>query len=255
MTFTKTSGTAHHAIEFGTAIADAASFTLNGCAFGTDFSATEGGTTGDETFHFLDTTGTITLNLVGCSGNFGYRTAGVSVTIVADPVSTEITVTDSATPPVAISGARVFIEASDGTGPLPYQESVSITQTAGTATVTHTAHGIPDGTNVVIRGATQNGYNKVGVITVNNANEYTYAVDSGTVSPATGSPVASGVLISGTTNGSGVISDSRTLSGDQPWTGVVRKSSGSPYYQSARINGTTDSVDGVSVNVALLSDE
>lgn len=254
MAFTKTSATAHHAIEFGTSV-PTTSMTLTNCNFGTDFSATEDGSTGDETFHFLDTTGTITLNLVGCTGNFGYRTEGVVVTIVADPVATTITVTDAESPPVAISGARVFIEASDGTGPLPFEESVSITQTAGTATVTHTGHGIPDGTNVVIRGATQNGYNKVGIITVNDANEYTYAVDSGTGSPATGSPIASGVMISGTTNGSGVISDSRTLSGDQPWTGVVRKSSAQPYYQSSRINGITDSVDGFSATVSLLSDE
>ncbi len=255
MTFSKTSGTAHHAIEFGTTIPSAASYTLRGCDFGTDFSATEGGTTGDETFHFLDTTGTITLNLVGCTGNFGYRTEGVAVTIVADPVATTITVVDSASPPVAIANARVFLEASDGTGPLPYQEAVTITQTGGTATVTHTAHGIPDGTNVVIRGATQNEYNKVGVITVTSVNEYTYAVDSGAVSPATGSPVASGVMVSGLTNGSGIITDSRTLSGDQPFTGVVRKSSTQPFYQSSRVNGITDSVDGFSTTVTLLSDE
>ena len=254
MTFSKTSGTAHHAIEFGTTIPTAASYTIRGCDFGTDFSATEGGTTGDETFHFLDTTGTITLNLVGCTGNFGYRTEGVTVTIVADPVATTINVFDTETPPVAISGARVFLEASDGTGPLPYQESVSIVQTAGVATVTHTAHGIPTGTNVVIRGATQNEYNKVAVITVTGVNTYTYAVDSGAVSPATGSPVASGVLIQGTTNGSGVITDSRTLSGDQPFTGVVRKSSAAPYYQSQRVNGITDSVDGFSTTVSLLLD-
>lgn len=255
MTFSKTSGTAHHAIEFGTTIPTAASYTIRGCDFGTDFSATEDGTTGDETFHFLDTTGTITLNLVGCTGNFGYRSEGVTVTIVADPVATTISVFDTASPPVAISGARVFLEASDGTGPLPYQESVSIVQTAGVATVTHTAHGIPTGTNVVIRGATQNEYNKVAVITVTGVNTYTYAVDSGAVSPATGSPVASGVLIHGTTNGSGVITDSRTLSGDQPWTGVVRKSSAAPYYISSRINGVTDSVDGFSTTVSLLLDQ
>ena len=210
MTFSKTSGTAHHAIEFGTAIADGASFTLNNCAFGTDFSATAGGTTGDETFHFLDTTGSITLNLVGCTGNKGYRTAGVSVTIVDDPVTTAITVTNDSETPL-ISGARVFLETSDGTGPLPYQEAVTITQTGGTATVAHTAHGIPDGTNVVIRGAAENGYNKVATITSTGANSYTYAVDSGTASPATGSPVASGVIIHNTTNGAGIVSDVRVL--------------------------------------------
>ena len=254
-TFAKTSGTAHHAIEFGTAIADAASFTLRGCAFGTDFSATEGGTTGDETFHFLDTTGTITLNLVGCSGNFGYRTAGVAVTIVEDPVTLSITVTDTADPPVAIASARVFIETSSGAGPLPYQDAVTITQTAGTATVAHTAHGLVTGNYVVIRGATQNGYNKVASITVTTANAYEYAVDSGTVSPATGSPVSSAVIISGLSNGSGVITDTRTYSSNQPFKGWARKSSGSPYYQNGSISGTINSSTGFTASIALLSDE
>lgn len=254
VTFTKTSGTAHHALEFGLLV-PTTSMTLTGCAFGTDFSATEDGSVGDETFHFLDTTGTITLNLVGCSGNFGYRTEGVVVTIVADPVATEFTVTDTATPPVAVSGARVLCEASDGTGPAPFEESVAITQTAGTATVDHTGHGIPDGTNVVIRGCDQNGYNKVAVITVSDVDTYTYSVDSGTGSPATGAPEATGVLIHGTTNGSGFIDDSRTLSGNQPWTAAIRASSGSPYYQAARVQGITDSVTGFSGTVALLPDE
>ena len=254
MTFSK--GTAaHHAIEFGTTIPDAASYTLRGCAFGTDFSATENGSTGDETFHFKDTTGTITLNLVGCTGNAGYRTEGVAVTIVTDPVTIALTVQTSASPPVAIGSARVFIETSDGTGPLPFEESVSIVQTSGTATVTHTAHGLVTGNYVVIRDATQNGYNKVAQITKTTDNAYTYAVDSGTVSPATGSPVASAVIISGLTNGSGVISDTRTYSSNQPFKGWARKSSGTPYYQNGPITGTISSTDGFTASIALLSDE
>lgn len=255
MTFSKTSGTAHHAIEFGTAIADGANYTLRGCDFGTDFSATEGGTTGDETFHFLDTTGSITLNLVNCTGNFGYRTAGVAVTIVADPVTAQLTVTDNASPPVPIQNARVFLETADGTGPLSYQDPVTITQTAGTATVTNTAHGFVTGNYVVIRGAAQNGYNKVAQITVTGANTYTYAVDSGTVSPATGSPVESAVIISGLTNASGIISDTRTYSGNQNFKGWARKSSGTPYYQNGNITGTISSTGGFTGSLPLNSDE
>jgi hypothetical protein len=254
MTFSKTSGTAHHAIEFGVDIPTSA-ITLNGCNFGTDFSAGLDTTVGDETFHFKDTTGTITLNLVGCTGNKGYRSEGVIVTIVDDPVTTQFTVTDSETPPVAISGARVFVETSDGTGPLPFEEAVTIVQTSGTATVTHTAHGIPDGTNVVIRGATQNGYNKVAAISVVNANSYTYSVDAATVSPATGSPIASGVIVHGTTNGSGIISDVRVFSSSQPFKGTIRASSGSPYYQPATLTGTVSNTAGFAANIALLSDE
>jgi hypothetical protein len=253
MTFTKTAGTAHHAIEFGTAIPSAASYTLRNCAFGTDFSATEGGTTGDETFHFLDTTGTITLNLVGCTGNFGYRTAGVAVTIVQDPVTLTITVRDEGG--TAIQNARVLVETSDGTGPLPYQDAVTIVQSAGVATVTHTAHGLATNNYIVIRGATQNDYNKVAQITVTGANTYTYAVDSGAASPATGSPVASAAIISGLTNASGVITDTRTYSGDQPFKGRARKSSASPYYKTGDFIGTVSSSTGASANINLLDDE
>ncbi len=66
----------------------------------------------------------------------------------------------------------------------------SITQTGGLATVTQTAHGYEDQDLVQIAGANQAGYNISGRITVTGANTYTYAVDSGTVSPATGTLTA-----------------------------------------------------------------
>ncbi len=255
MEFTKTSGLAHHAIEFGTAIADAADFTLRGCEFGTDFSGTEDGSVGDETFHFLDTTGSITLNLVECGGNFGYRTEGVAVSIITDPVTVTITVTDNASPPVVIEDARVFLEASSGSGPLPFEDSVAIVQSGGLATVTHAAHGLETNKYVVIRGATQNEYNKVAQVTVVDPGEYTYAVDSCVSSPATGSPVATGVIISGLTNPSGIIADTRTYSGNQPFTGWARKSSAQPFYRSGNITGIISSVDGFTASISLLLDE
>lgn len=255
MTFTKTSGTAHHAIEFGTAIPTAANYTLRGCAFGTDFSATEDGSVGDETFHFLDTTGTITLNLVGCTGNAGYRTEGVAVSIITDPVTTTLTIQTSASPPVPIENARAFIETSDGTGPLPFEDSVAIIQSGGTATVTHTDHGLSTDHYVVIRDAIPNEYNKVAQITKTTDDEYTYAVDSGASSPATGSPISSGVVISALSNGSGIVSDTRTFGGNQPFKGWARKSSGSPFYQNGAITGIISSIDGFTASIALLSDE
>ena len=99
MTFTKTSGVAHHAIEFGTSI-PVTSITLRGIAFGTDFSASENTSptaeAGSETFAFRDTTGTLTVNLIGCTGNFGFYSAGVVVTIVQDPVTLTVNVQDKA---------------------------------------------------------------------------------------------------------------------------------------------------------------
>jgi hypothetical protein len=193
------------------------------------------------------------LNTNGSNANSAANIGGGTTTFILDPVTTQYTVTD--TDQVAISGARVFLETSDGTGPLPFEESVSIVQVAGVATVTHTAHGIPTGTQAVIRGATQNGYNKVAVITVTGVNTYTYAVDSGTVSPATGSPVASGVIIHTTTNGSGIVSDTREFITDQPFKGFIRDSSGSPYHVAATVLGTISSTAGFTAIVALQPDE
>jgi hypothetical protein len=253
MTFSKTAAVAHHAIEFGTAIASAASFTLNNCAFGSDFSATEDGSVGDETFHFLDTTGTITLNLVGCTGNFGYRTEGVGVTIVQDPVTSTVNVKNPEGGNLV--GARVYLQASDGTGPLPFEDSVTITQSAGTATVAHTAHGLVTGNFAVVRGSTVYGYNKVSSIIVVNANSYTYTVDSGITSPATGTITSTGVLISGLTDASGNISDVRTLGSPQPLTGYARDSSGTPRYKTGAMNGTASATIGIAFNLILISDE
>ena len=75
-----------HAIEFGTSIAS--SITLSGCDF---FGYGSTNNANDSIFHFKDTGGSITLNLVGCTndgGGFSYRTDGATITI-----ATSITVT------------------------------------------------------------------------------------------------------------------------------------------------------------------
>lgn len=241
---------AHHAIEFGTAIAGGASITLNNCSF-SGFSATEGGTTGDETFHFKATSGTITLNLVGCSGNMGYRSEGATINLVIDPVTTSVSVVADGS---AVSGARVLVETS-ASGAFPFEESVSISQTAGTATVSHTGHGLVTNNYVVIRGAAPSAYNGVKQITVTGPNAYTYTIDSGTSSPATGTPVASAALISAVTTGTGIVTDTRTFSANQPIKGWVRKTTSSPFYKTGDIVGTVNSTTGLSVTVQLVSDE
>ena len=254
-TFAKTSGTAHHAIEFGTGI-PTVSITLRGCDFGTDFSATEDGAVGDETFHFLDTTGTITLNLVGCTGNFGYRTEGVIVTVVADPATTKITVTEA--DGTLIENARVFLETSDNGGGsgFPYQAATtSLTQAAGVATLTASAvHGLITGDKVVVRGAAEEPYNSVVTITVTTTTVFTYAIDSGATSPAGGTPVFSYVPIQGLTDVNGEISSSRVWPTSQGLSGYARKSSASPYFKQTAIS-ITDASGGTDLLVTLQSDE
>jgi hypothetical protein len=66
----------------------------------------------------------------------------------------------------------------------------ALTQSGGTATATATAHGLSDGDQVTVSGATQAGYNLSVNVTRTGADSFTYPVAAATVSPATGSPVA-----------------------------------------------------------------
>lgn len=254
MTFDTLTPSMGHAIEFGTNVPT--TMTLTNCDFGTNYSGTEDGSVGNETFWFRDTSPTsITLNLVGCTGNFGYKTDGAAITIVSDPVTTAVTVLDNNASP--LQGARVILESADGTGDLPYLETpTSITRSGTTATVTHTAHGIPDGKKVVIRGATDTLYNGVFVISVTDANTYTYTM-SGTpaASPATGTITASGVILEGLTDSSGQIEDSRTITLAQPLTGRVSKATSSPYFKDAPLSGTKTPGSGLMLTTQLVLDE
>ena len=64
-----------------------------------------------------------------------------------------------------------------------------ITQTGGVATVTTSgSHGLVNGDIVLIGGASQSGYNVSGVVTVTGLTTFTYPINSGTASPATGTP-------------------------------------------------------------------
>ncbi|NOR84597.1 hypothetical protein GQ473_00620 [archaeon] len=237
-----------HAIEFGTNVPS--TMTIRDIDF-VGYNASNN--VNDSTFHFKDTAGTITLNIVGGSGNVSYRTDGATIVIVQDPVTTSVhaQTVDQAD----VGSARVLLKASDGTGPLPFEDVVVIAQTGGTATVTHTAHGFATNHYVVIKGAIPEGYNKVAQVTVLTSSTYTYAVDSGLSSPATGTPVATGAIVYGLTDVNGDISDSRTLATDQPVVGWCRKSTSSPFYKSAPLGGVVSSSLGASFTAIMISDE
>lgn len=214
--------------------------------------ATVDGSTGNETF-YNNSGGAITLNITGSTPTIR-NGSGATTTIVAGTVTTTITVTDINTA-AAISGARVLVTAADNAGPMPYQESVTITRSGTTATVSHTAHGLVDGKQVLIKGANQPEYNGVFTIAVVNTNSYTYTVSGSPATPATGTPVATGVVIYGSTNGSGVISDTRTHSSNQNITGRVRSSTSGTLYKTGAITGTISSTTGFAVAVQMISDQ
>lgn len=250
-TFSK--GTAaHHAIEFGTATP--LTMTLRNIDF-TGFNATTG--QNDSTLFVRRTSGTVTINLIGCTGSIGYKSSGATVNLVVSPVTTSVNVKDSAGN--NLQNARVFIEtaATIASGEI-YQAAVtSLTQAAGTATCTTTAaHGLSSGDTVVVRGAQPDGYNKVATVTVSSTTVFTYSVDSGLSSPATGTPVVSFVIISGLTDVSGDISASRSWGAAQEMSGWARlKNTVSPFYKDADIAFTVNTTSGNTINAVLQPDE
>jgi hypothetical protein len=66
----------------------------------------------------------------------------------------------------------------------------SITRSSTTATVTATAHGFTTGDQVNIRGAAETDYNGDFIVTVTDANTFTYTVSGSPATPATGTIIA-----------------------------------------------------------------
>lgn len=178
---------------------------------------------------------------------------GSAVTFLGVSVTTKFTVIDSDTKAV-IENVAVLVTAKDGTGPLPFEDSVTISRSGDVATVSHTAHGLTTGQKVEIIGANQDEYNRVKTITVTGVNGYTYAVYGSPATPATGTIKSTGVLINGLTNVSGEVSDTRALSSDQPYTGSAKKGNSSPVYKDSSLTGTVDKDSGISVTVAMIAD-
>lgn len=180
---------------------------------------------------------------------------GSTVNIVADPVSLTVNVDDHLG--ANLQNARVLAEASDGTGDFPFEESVTITRTGGTATVTHTSHGLATADIVVIRGADQPEYNGSHTITVTDVNTYTYTVSGSPATPATGTINSTQAWLSGLTDINGQITASYTISVDQNIEGFIRKSSsGTTRYKSFNLAGNVvDSVNGLIITVRMILDE
>jgi hypothetical protein len=241
--------TLHHAIYFGNTIPS--SITLRGIEF-SGFNLSNG--QNNSTLYFADTTGTITVNLVGCVGTISYESAGATINLVADPVTTQIITKDADTQEL-ISGVTTFAWVTDGTN-FPYLDSVSITGTSTTATVHHVGHGLSTNDTIWIQGADQENYVGAYDITVINDDYYSYTtVNTIVTSPATGTITATFAFFNGLTDVNGEISDSRVISSDQPFAYRCRKSTVSPLYKAGSGTDTVDSINGKSITVNLVSDE
>lgn len=246
MTFIK--GTvATHAIEFG--LLSPLTMTLRDVTC-SDYNVSD--SQNDSTFHFKRTSGTITLNLVGFTGNASYRTDGATVVIVAGAVALNITAKDALTKAV-IEGLAVTAEAG-ATGPLPYKASVTITRSGSVATVAHTAHGLSTNQKVKIEGAVQNEYNRIKQITWIDANSYSFVVVGTPTTPATGTILATAVIIDELTPAGGVVTDSRVYSANQSVVGNAAKGSAEPVYVRQGISTTIDKDAGTSVEILFNAD-
>jgi hypothetical protein len=243
---------ATHAIEFG--LNSPTTMTLRDCDF-TGYNASDAND--DSTFHFKRTTGDVTLNLVNVTGNVSFRTDGANISIVQDPVTLTVNCKD-ATTKANIQSARVYVKAGS-TGPLPFEDSVTITRVSTTASVSHTAHGLSNGQKVFIAGADQSEYNGVKTISNVSANAYDYTVSGSPTTPATGTITSTAVIISGTTDASGNITDTRTYASNQSIDGVSKAAKSSPgddpKYKPSAIGGTINSGSGLTVNLLMIRDQ
>lgn len=238
---------ATHAIEFGPLAPT--DMTLRNVTFAGGYSTGDGDN--HSTIEFLRTTGTTTLNIVGGTIPTIKTTGTHTVVIVADPVTATVNVATTAN--VAIVGARVLLQASTGTGPLPYQDSVTLSGSGTVMTVTHSGHALATGQKVNIKGSTTSEVNGVKTVTVTESNAYTYA--STTSGTPGGTITSTGVVLEGLTGAIGRIIDTRSYSSNQPVSGWARKGSVPPFYKTASINGVIDSASGLTANVAMVLDE
>lgn len=177
-----------------------------------------------------------------------------TATITYVGAAVTLTVTAQEVDGTPVQNVRVHLEAT-GTGSLPDGDTVTISNSGTTATVTHTAHGLSTGDKVVIRGASHDENNGVFSITVTGTNTYTYTMGSAPGSSPTGTIDSTFVLINGLTDVNGEISLTRVMPADQDYTGRGRKSSSAPYYKNSPLNGTMSSSVNSTSTAVMLSDD
>jgi hypothetical protein len=181
-------------------------------------------------------------------------TGGGTVTYTSASVDVEVHAQTTAG--VDIQDVRVYLEAKDGTGPFPYQETVTgIANSGTTATVTHSTHGMASNDYVKIKGASHYQNNGVFQITVTDSNTYTYTMQSAPGSDPTGTIKSTFVALTGLTDANGDKSATRVYSSAQNVTGWARKSTGSPLYKTFPLDGTVSASEGLSLVAVMGMDE
>ena len=241
-----------HAIEFG--LTSPLTMTLTGVTV-SGYNAADSQT--DSALYIARTSGTVTITLDNCTGTFSYKSAGAIVVIVSGAVSVQATAALKDGTPVET--ARVFLKASDATGPFPFEAAItSITRATTTATVTTTAaHGLASNDKIYLEGITDKTEDNwtVHQVTVTGTTTFTYTTTDSGSTAYTGTKKVTFVALNGTTNASGILATSRVYTSNQPVTGWTRKSTSSPFLQEGVLVGEVDSSLGFSGTAVMLADE
>ncbi|REK56945.1 MAG: hypothetical protein DWQ49_09565 [Bacteroidetes bacterium] len=201
---------------------------------------------------FNDSGGAVTINVLNGGDTPTVRNGTGASTTINNAVTVTTTVKD-ANDLSNIQNARVYLQVDDF-GDLPFEETVTITRSATTATVTHTGHGLATNDEVKIQGADQEEYNGVKTITVTGTDTYTYTVSGSPTTPATGTIDSTFVVLNGLTNASGVVEDTGfNFTSNQPVTGRVRRGTSATYYKTSAISGTITNA-GFNSTILLIQD-
>jgi len=213
------------------------------------------GTTGttDATI-YNNSGGAVTINVINGASTPTYLNGTSATTSIVSGTVTVLAKAASNTG-TGIQSARVLLRASDGTGPFPYNATVTISNSGTTATVAHTGHSMSTNDYVQITQGDVSANRGVWQITVTNTNEYTYTMNSTPGVSPTGTIKSTFVALTGLTDVNGEISTSRVYASDQPVVGWTRKSSASPFLQEGVLTGIISSSTGYSSTAVMISDE
>ncbi len=197
--------------------------------------------------------GTLTVNAINGANPVTSRVSGGGTVVINNAVTVRVTCIDQLLAPV--EDAIVTLTAKDGTGDLPFEDSVTITSSGTTATVSHTAHNMKTGQEILIDGANQVRYNGVFTITVTGANSYTYTMLESATSPATGTIIATGVALFGISNASGIVENTGfPFTVTQSIIGDARKGAGAEVKQPALITGNIVTGTGFTATATMNDD-
>jgi len=244
-----------HAIEIAPVGAGPFTFTLTGCNFN-DYAASDG-STGNEALLIHPATNSANITLYTSGGStpsiMEHASYTGTFTLIPDPV--DVYVKAITATGVEVQNARVLLRAKDGTGPFPYNVTVTIVNSGTLATVSHGTHGMATGDKVQISGGNLAANRGVFTITYIDAGSYSYTMGSTPGSSPTGTIKCTFVALAGLTDVNGEIETSRVYSSDQPVIGWARKSTSTPLYKTAPLVGTIDDIIGFTGTGVLIIDE